>query len=111
MPVAIDTAREPLVPLFESALDFAAAQARRTLSEHPGYSPMYTVGGRWVYRVTARGAMDDVKVVQTFYLVAGPKGDQVVLAFTMKQAMAAKLGARDLSLVESIDFPASRAEK
>lgn len=67
--------------------------------------------GRWVYRVTARGVMDEVKVVQTFYLVAGPKGDQVVLAFTMKQAMAAKLGARDLSLVESIDFPASRTEK
>jgi hypothetical protein len=49
-----------------------------------------------------------VKVVQTFYLVAGRKGDQAVVAFTMKQAMAAKLGARDLSLVESIDFPTSR---
>src|SRR5438067_8679022 len=47
MPVTTTAAREPLVPLFESALDFAAAQARRTLAEHPGYSPMYTVGGHW----------------------------------------------------------------
>jgi unsaturated chondroitin disaccharide hydrolase len=47
MPVTTTAARGPLVPLFESALAFAAAQARRTLAEHPGYSPMYTVGGRW----------------------------------------------------------------
>src|SRR5436305_3681706 len=47
MPVVTDTAREPLVSAFESALDFAAAQARRTLADHPGYAPMYTVGGRW----------------------------------------------------------------
>src|SRR5436305_8206252 len=47
MPVVTDAAREPLVPLFESALDFAVAQARRTLAVHPGYAPMYTVGGRW----------------------------------------------------------------
>jgi unsaturated chondroitin disaccharide hydrolase len=35
------------IPLFRSALDFAAAQARRLLDTHPGYAPMYTVGGRW----------------------------------------------------------------
>jgi hypothetical protein len=55
--------------------------------------------------------MEGVKVVQTFFLVAGPKGDQVVLAFTMKQSQVGKLGARDVSLVESIDFPASRSDK
>ena len=33
--------------LFGNALDFAAAQARRVISEHPGYVPMYTVGGQW----------------------------------------------------------------
>jgi unsaturated chondroitin disaccharide hydrolase len=29
------------------ALDFAAVQARRILTDHPGYLPMYTVGGVW----------------------------------------------------------------
>jgi unsaturated chondroitin disaccharide hydrolase len=33
--------------LFGNALDFAAAQSRRVISQHPGYVPMYTVGGKW----------------------------------------------------------------
>jgi unsaturated chondroitin disaccharide hydrolase len=30
-----------------AALDFAARQARRIVAAYPGYTPMYTVGGRW----------------------------------------------------------------
>jgi unsaturated chondroitin disaccharide hydrolase len=30
-----------------AALDFAAAQAQRLVRTYPGYTPMYTVGGRW----------------------------------------------------------------
>jgi unsaturated chondroitin disaccharide hydrolase len=33
--------------LFRNALDFAASQSRRLLASHPGYTPMYTVGGKW----------------------------------------------------------------
>jgi unsaturated chondroitin disaccharide hydrolase len=40
-------APESLEPALRQALDFAAQQARRILTEHPGYLPMYTVGGRW----------------------------------------------------------------
>ena len=61
--------------------------------------------GRYVYRLTARGEMDGVKVVQCYYLVAGPKGDQVVVAFTLKLTQVNKLGARDLILVDGLDFP------
>lgn len=32
---------------FQQALDFAAAQAKRTISDYPGYHPMYTVSGKW----------------------------------------------------------------
>jgi unsaturated chondroitin disaccharide hydrolase len=39
--------RETLLPRFREALDFAAAQAQRTITAHPDYSPMYTVGGCW----------------------------------------------------------------
>jgi hypothetical protein len=45
-------------------------------------------------------------VVQTSYLIAGPGGEQLVLAFTMTPAQAEKLGARDLALVSGIEFPA-----
>lgn len=61
--------------------------------------------GRWLYRVCARGQMDEAKVVQTFFIVAGANGDQVIATFTMKPGQASKIGSRDLSLVGSIGFP------
>jgi unsaturated chondroitin disaccharide hydrolase len=39
--------RAKLLPTFHSALDLAAGQCRRILEKYPGYSPMYTVGGKW----------------------------------------------------------------
>ncbi len=63
--------------------------------------------GRWVYRLSEAGQMDGLAVVQNFYLVAAPGGEQMVLAFTMTPKQADKLGARDLSLVGSLDVPAA----
>ncbi len=68
-------------------------------------------GGKWIYRISALGNLDGVKVLQNFYLVAGPNGEQVVLAFTLTQAQAEKLAARDLSMAGSIDFPMSQKTK
>jgi hypothetical protein len=67
-------------------------------------------GSRWVYRISALGRMDGLKVMQNFYLIAGPKGDQVVVTFTMTPAQAEKLGTRDLSLVGGLDLPAATKE-
>jgi hypothetical protein len=60
--------------------------------------------GRYVYRLTARGEMDGVKVVQCFYLIAMPKGEQVVVAFTLKLTQVNKLGARDMVLVDGLEL-------
>src|SRR5262245_9750408 len=38
---------EALVPRCAEALAFRGRQARRVLAAYPGYTPMYTVGGRW----------------------------------------------------------------
>jgi hypothetical protein len=62
-------------------------------------------GGRWVYRISALGQLDGSNVMQNFYLIAGPNGDQVVVVFTMTPKQAERLGSRDLSLAGSIDFP------
>ena len=70
-----------------------------------GAVPSADAPGRWTYRVSAVGQMDGIKVLQNFYLVAGPGGDQVVAAFTMTQGQAEKLGSRDLSLVGSLELP------
>lgn len=63
--------------------------------------------GRWTYRLAVQGTLDGVAVVQNFYLVAAPGGEQVVIAVTMTPKAADKLGARDLSLVSSLEVPAS----
>src|SRR5213596_168444 len=44
---SLRTDREALVRRFRQALEFAGEQARRLIAAHPGYYPMYTVGGRW----------------------------------------------------------------
>jgi unsaturated chondroitin disaccharide hydrolase len=47
MPVTVASDLAPLRPRFRIALDFAAVQAERILDRYPGYTPMYTVGGKW----------------------------------------------------------------
>lgn len=32
---------------YATALEFASRQCRRLIASHPGYAPMYTVGGKW----------------------------------------------------------------
>src|SRR5262249_14165780 len=39
--------RDALLPTLHAALASRAAQARRVLTSYPGYTPMYTVGGKW----------------------------------------------------------------
>jgi hypothetical protein len=61
--------------------------------------------GNWQYRVSALGDMDGVKgILQNFYLLASPDGEQAVVAVTLREAQATKLGTRDLQLVDGIEF-------
>ena len=92
---------------------------QQQMAKVPGWEPadvlqvgeVPTDGGRWIYRISALGQLDGVQVLQNFYLVAGPNGEQVVLAFTMTKAQVEKLAARDLSMAGSIEFPASSKDK
>ena len=67
--------------------------------------------GYWGYRVSALGELDGLKILQNCYLIAGPEGDQVVLAFKMRPAFADKLGTRDLTLVNGVELPKKAAEE
>jgi hypothetical protein len=62
--------------------------------------------GNWAYRYSVLGKLDGLAVVQNFYLVAAPGGEQVVLVFTLSPKQAEKLGARDLALVAALEVPA-----
>jgi hypothetical protein len=67
--------------------------------------------GRWVYRLSVQGKLQGVEVLQNFYLVAAPTGEQVVLTFTLSPRHADKLGARDLALAGSMEVPAAAEKK
>ena len=64
--------------------------------------------GRSIYRITAQGNLDSLKVVQNFFLLADAEGNQVIVTITMKPANASKMGTRDVGLVNSIDFPKAK---
>ena len=64
-----------------------------------------TPDGRWVYRLAAEGKMEDLPVVQSFHLVAGPQGDQAAVTFAMKPDQVKAVAARDRELVNALSFP------
>jgi hypothetical protein len=85
---------------------------KKAVADAPGWSPGKTLSegelpageGRWLYRMTVEGKIDDQPVVQSFYLLAGPRGDQVVVTVVMKQDKVRAVGTRDQSLVTAIEF-------
>jgi hypothetical protein len=91
----------------------SADEFKELIDETPGWDPeevrddgeLRSEKGNWVYRVSALGNLDGLKVLQSFYLVAGPEGDQAIVMVTLRPALAEKLGTRDLKLVDGISFP------
>ncbi|WP_020472081.1 hypothetical protein [Zavarzinella formosa] len=59
---------------------------------------------RWAYRITARGELDGTKVVQNFYLIANTLGEQMIVTFTMKPTNLARLGTKDLAVVNAVEI-------
>lgn len=61
---------------------------------------------RWVFRYSILGQLGGEEVLQNFYLVAAPTGEQVAVTFTLTPKQAEKLGAADLSFVGNLSVPA-----
>jgi hypothetical protein len=61
--------------------------------------------GTWVGKVSTTGTASDLAMQQIAYLVAGARGDQVLLSFTVETEQATKLAGRDLSLVKTVTLP------
>ena len=89
---------------------------RKAMKATPGWEPEKEIQageipmseGLWAYRLSVLGQMDGVAVLQNFYLVAAPGGEQLVLTFTLTPKQIDKLGSRDLSLVGSVELPAAK---
>jgi hypothetical protein len=88
---------------------------KQTMNDMAGWKPEKELqigevpaeNGRWVYRYSTSGQMDSGPAVQNCYLIATPEGEQMIVVFTMTPKQVDKLGARDLSLVGSVEIPAS----
>ena len=89
---------------------------REAMNDTPGWAPEKELQAgeapspddRWIYRISEVGKMDDVEVLQNFYLVAAPGGEQLVVLVTLTPKQAEKLGARDLALVGGIELRGRR---
>jgi hypothetical protein len=95
------------------------AKFKETMEQTPGWEmekelqigEVPSEEGFWTYRVSAQGLLDGQAVMQNFYLVAAPGGEQVVLVFTMTPKQVDKLGSRDLSVVGSLEFPGAKKNR
>jgi hypothetical protein len=88
---------------------------KKAMNAMPGWEPEsevqageVPVEGHWVYRLSELGKLDGLDVLQNFYIVANPNGEQVVIVFTLTPKQVDKLGGRDLSFVGSLEVPASK---
>jgi hypothetical protein len=89
---------------------------KKLIGRLPGWEPEEVLAdgpvpadaGRWLYRVMARGKQDGLAVVQTFYLLAGPGGEQIAVTVLARPDTAPRLGHRDLTLVKAVGLPAGK---
>ena len=90
-----------------------AEEFKKAVNSAPGWTATRVIedgeattpDGRWLYRIAAEGKMEELPVIQTFHLLAGPGGDQVAVTFAMKPEKAKGFGTRDKEFVGAIAFP------
>jgi hypothetical protein len=96
----------------EPGKHYSIEEFKKAVASAPGWTPGKTLidrevavpAGRWLYQLTVEGKMEDVPVVQTFYLLAGPQGDQLAVTLVAKPDQAKLIANRDLQLVNAIEF-------
>lgn len=60
--------------------------------------------GYWLYAISFQGQQDGSEVVQNFYLVTGPEGDQVVLSSLCHPNKASNAAKKEVEIVQSLRF-------
>jgi hypothetical protein len=86
-------------------------QVNKTPNWQPAETPLQagevpSTDKRWIFRYSTLGQLAGEEVLQNFYLVAAPTGEQVAVTFTLTPKQAEKLAAADLSFVGNLTVPA-----
>jgi hypothetical protein len=95
---------------FQNLMTNAPSWVEKQAMEKDGAKKIEVAGNNHVYRYAALGELSGQEVVQYFYLVASPEGDQLFVTFTMTQAQVQKLGTSDLEMIRTITFGRRQAE-
>jgi hypothetical protein len=89
-----------------------AAEFKELIARVPGWEASEAISdgevkadGKWVYRWSGKGKQDGNPVVQTFYLIAAPSGEQVTVVFLSSPEKAAKLADREKEVIDGVSFP------
>jgi hypothetical protein len=62
-------------------------------------------GNLAIYRVASSGELSGIRTVQYYYLIVGPRGDQLIVTFSVVPQHVQRLGSRDLEMVREIAIP------
>jgi hypothetical protein len=92
------------------------AEFKAVLAKLPNWEPAEVLAdeeqpvadGRRVYRLAAKGRQDGAVVVQTFYLLTGPNGDQVAATALVSPDKAQALAKHEAELLNGFTFPGKK---
>jgi len=100
----------------EAGKHATAEEFKQSFAKLPGWEPTETTqdgavaapAGHWLYKVAAKGKQDGAEVIQSFYLLAGPDGDQVAVSVVASPDKGGKTVAREGQLLGAIAFPSKK---
>ena len=89
-----------------------AADFKEMIARVPGWEASEALSdgevkadGKWVYRWSGKGKQNGTAVVQTFYLIAAPSGEQLTVMLLSAPDKVGKLADREKELIDGITFP------
>lgn len=80
------------------------ASLKEKLTSIDNAEQIKTDDGRYLYRVTASGTVNDLNLEWVYYLCASPTGQQISFVFSYEKELKEKLQNRDLDLVQNLTF-------
>lgn len=87
------------------------AEFRKAVAATPGWKPdkllhegEVNVGGQRTYRIVQEGKIGDQKIIQRFWLIMAPRGEQLVMTVTLPPEHQQRFGDKDVELIQSLVF-------
>ncbi|MCX8139430.1 MAG: hypothetical protein N3E46_07085, partial [Gemmataceae bacterium] len=87
------------------------AEFRKAVAATPGWKPdkllhegEVEAGGQSVYRIIQEGKIGEQRIIQRFWLITTPRGDQLVMTVTLPPEHQQRFGDKDVELMKNLTF-------